>query len=133
MQDNPIASAILGVGIDITDVARIRNMLDKYADTFLQKTYTQTEIDLCKKKGSAELSFAARFAAKEAVVKSLGTGFRDGITPKSIEILNNELGAPIVNLDKNATLALERIGGKKILVSLTHLKDYAQAIAIVSK
>ena len=124
---------VVGVGVDLTDVARIRSMLEKYPDTFLARTFTDAEIAYCAPRANKAEAFAARFAAKEAVVKALGTAFRGAITPKSIGIENSENGAPCAVLDSAATDALRAIGGEKVLVSLTHLKDYAQADAVAGK
>ena len=124
---------VVGVGVDLTDVARIRSMLEKYPDTFLARTFTDAEIAYCAPRANKAEAFAARFAAKEAVVKALGTGFRGAITPKSIGNENSENGAPCAVLDSAATDALRAIGGEKVLVSLTHLKDYAQAVAVAVK
>lgn len=124
---------VVGVGVDLTDVARIRSMLEKYPDTFLARTFTDAEIAYCAPRANKAEAFAARFAAKEAVVKALGTGFRGAITPKSIGIEISETGAPRAVLDSAATDALRAIGGEKVLVSLTHLKDYAQAVAVAVK
>ena len=76
---------------------------------------------------------AARFAAKEAAVKALGTGFCGGITPKSVWIENDGLGAPIARFDSAFQSKMDALGAKKLCVSITHLKDYAQAIAIISR
>ncbi len=125
--------AIVGIGTDIVDVERIASLIEKYGDTFLKKTFTDSEIDACKNRADSAQKFAARFAAKEAMAKALGTGFRDDITLKSLSIKNDELGAPIAVLDSNAQNALEKLGAKKILVSLTHIKNLAQAFAIATK
>ncbi len=127
-------ASICGVGIDIVDVARIKKLLENYKTTFLEKTFTQAEIDYCKKCSSPELHFAARFAAKEAMVKALGTGFSANITLKSVSVENDtQTSAPIAVLDDVAKKRMKELGAKKMLISLTHLKDYAQAIAILSK
>lgn len=126
-------SAIVGVGIDLCDVARIETMLTKYGDKFLEKTFSAEEIEYCQKFSSPAQHYAARFAAKEAMVKALGTGFDGAITMKSVCIAKDELNAPVAVLDANAQTRLKEIGANKMLVSLTHLKDYAQAIAIATK
>ncbi len=125
--------AIVGIGTDITDVERIASLIEKYGDTFLKKTFTDCEIQACKNHANSAQKFAARFAAKEAMAKALGTGFRGDITLKSLSIKNDDLGAPIAVLDCNAQKALEKLGAKKMLVSLTHIKNFAQAFAIASK
>ncbi len=134
MLNNQDNAYICGVGIDITDVARIKKMLEKYGDSFLARTFTEAEIQYCKNRAAAEMHFAARFAAKEAMVKALGTGFSADITLKSVSVENDtDTGAPRAVLDEAAQKRMCQLGAKKMLISLTHLKDYAQAIAIASK
>ena len=125
--------AIIGVGIDLADVARIESLLEKYGDAFLEKTFAECEIKYCKKCANPALHFAARFAAKEAAVKALGTGFSGGITPKSVWIENDALGAPTARFDAAVEKRMAALNAKNMHVSLTHLKDYAQAIAILSR
>ena len=67
------------------------------------------------------------------MAKALGTGFSDGVSPRGIAIENAPSGAPLARLDEAAQRAMEKIGGKRVLVSLTHLKDYAQAVAVITK
>jgi len=127
------ASDAVGVGIDLVDVARIENMLARYGRTFLEKTFTEAEISHCSKLAAPHIHYAARFAAKEAVVKALGTGFSDDISMKSISVENDSRGAPLALLDAAALARMKELGANKVLISLTHLKDYAQAIAVLSK
>ncbi len=130
---NNIAS-VIGVGIDIVDVARIQKLLTNHEGSFLERTFTEVEIQYCKKFANSAQHFAARFAAKEAMVKALGTGFVGNITLKSVSVENNQdTSAPIAVLDNFAKQRMKELGATKMLISLTHLKDYAQAIAILSK
>lgn len=124
---------VVGVGIDLADVARIRGLLEKYGKSFLSKTFADAEAAHCMARANPAEALAARFAAKEAVAKALGTGFSAGVSPKGIAIENAPSGAPLARLDEAAQAAMEKIGGKRILVSLTHLKDYAQAVAVITK
>lgn len=125
---------VVGVGIDLVDIARIRKLLENYPDSFVERTFTPTEIAYCKRAAEPALHFAARFAAKEAMVKALQTGFAEQITLKSVSVENNpQTHAPVAVLDAHATEQMQKLGGKKMLISLTHLKDYAQAIAIITK
>lgn len=134
MQNKPQSDcAVVGIGTDIADVARIKSLIEKYGNAFLEKTFTASEIAYCKAKADAPLHFAARFAAKEAMVKALGTGFRDALTPKSVSVENDGLGAPFALLDEAARKRLEEIGARKMLVSLSHLKEYAQAFAVATR
>ena len=74
-----------------------------------------------------------RFAAKEAVAKALGTGFSEGVTPRGIVVVKTPSGAPQVELDAPSKKIMDSLGGKKIFLSLTHTKDYAQAFAIITR
>lgn len=127
-------AGVVGVGIDLVDVARIEKMLKNYREAFLARTFTRDEIDYCEKFSAPAQHYAARFAAKEAMAKALGTGFSGAITLKSVAVKNaDSTSAPVATLDCAAQKAMEKLGGKKMLVSLTHLKDYAQAIAVITK
>lgn len=124
---------VISVGIDLVDVARIARMRASYGESFLSRTFTEPEIAYCAKYADSDIHYAARFAAKEAVVKALKTGFTGRINLKSVWVENSDSGAPIVCLDKFAKARLAEMGASKVEVSLTHLKDYAQAIALVLK
>ena len=124
---------VVGIGIDLADVARIRGLLEKYGKSFLSRTFAEAEAAHCMARANPAEALAARFAAKEAVAKALGTGFSAGVSPKGIAIENAPSGAPLARLDEAAQRAMEKIGGKRVLVSLTHLKDYAQAVAVITK
>lgn len=127
-------SQIIGVGIDLTDVARIKNMLEKYGYTFLSRTFTPAEIEYCSRFSDPSTHYAARFAAKEAMAKALGTGFSEGITPTELSVANDpKTSAPTAVLDGAAAEKMRSLGASKMLVSLTHLKDYAQAFALLVK
>lgn len=121
--------AVVGVGTDIVDVSRISNMIEKYGDSFLKKTFTDSEINYCSAFSDSQLHFAARFAAKEAMAKALGTGFRRELSLKGLSLENDSLGMPLAVLDSAAKAALAKIGGKKMSVSISHLKEYAIAFA----
>lgn len=128
-----LSGEVVGVGIDLADVARIRGLLEKYGKSFLSKTFADAEAAHCMARANPAEALAARFAAKEAVAKALGTGFSAGVSPRGIAIENAPSGAPFARLDEAAQSAMEKIGGKRVLVSLTHLKDYAQAVAVITK
>lgn len=124
---------IAGVGIDICDVARIESLIKRHGDAFLKKIFTDAEIAYCSGRADSAQRYAARYAAKEAMAKAIGTGFSGGITPRGLSVENDAGGAPYAVLDAAATEAMRARGAKKMLVSLTHLKEYAQAIAILSR
>lgn len=125
--------AAVSVGIDLVDVARIADLRKRYGRAFLERTFCGFEISYCEKFSNPDIHYAARFAAKEAVAKALQTGFADGVSLAGIGVKISEGGAPSVWLDAPAQERLEALGASKILISLAHLKDYAQAIALAVK
>lgn len=111
-------------GVDIIEVKRIQDAIERQGDVFLNKVYTKNEIDYCKNTGKMEYQhYAARFAAKEAIYKAISTRIneQDDIFNK-IEIQNNEIGKPSANLDR-----VNISGIIDMDISLSHLKDYAMA------
>ena len=134
MPDNiPTSPCIVGIGTDLTEVARIKKLMDDHGDSFLKKVFTAAEIEYCKARPAPEIHYAARFAAKEAVAKVLGTGFDSRVSLSGISVEKDELGAPYVVLNDAAKSRLEEIGAQKILLSITHTKELAQAFALASK
>lgn len=127
-------SAVIGVGTDLADVARIKKLVEKYGEAFLKRTFTPAEIAYCGRFADAATHYAARFAAKEAMAKALGTGFSEGITPLGLSLENDpETSAPKAVLDGAAREKMRSLGASKMLVSISHLKDYAQAFAVLAK
>lgn len=112
-----------GIGIDMVDIARFGRYAGKPESAFCQRVYTDYEREYIKDRGPATM--AGLFAAKEAVAKALGTGFA-GISPKEIEITHGETGAPQVKLRGRAG---EAARGKAVIVSITHTKTAAAAVA----
>lgn len=120
---------IIGLGTDIVEIGRIRAAIAKN-ERFLRRVYTQQEIDYCQKKSCPEASFAARFAAKEAVSKAFGTGI-GAIQWLDMEIVNGQSGQPVVHLlGKCAMIAQER-QVKAVHLTLSHTEQYAVATAIL--
>ena len=115
------------VGNDIIEVNRIKKLINKYDEKFLNKVYTEKEIEYCNKKNESKyLSYAARFAAKEAVYKAISDVFGKSIEWKKIEILKQDNGRPIVNLfDLNNKINC-------IDISISHVREFAIATVIVS-
>jgi len=120
--------AVISIGVDICEVSRIRNIEEKHHKRFLQKVYTQAEIGYCLSKKSRHNSFAARFAAKEALLKALGTGLTSGLQWKEIEVYNDKLGKPHFKFYGQTALI---IGGRNVLLSLSHSDDNAIAFVII--
>jgi holo-[acyl-carrier protein] synthase len=119
---------ILGIGTDIIEVERVKNAMNKPG--FKQKVFTEREIAYCDKAVNAQ-NYAARGAAKEAFFKALGTGWRDQMEITDVEIINNESGKPEIILYGKVLRVFTAMGGKKIHVSLSHIKDTAIAYVII--
>jgi len=120
---------IQGIGTDIIEVARVEGAISRYGQKFLDRCFTQAEQKYCLKFKESQRNFAGRFAAKEAIVKALGTGFGEEIAWLEIEVLNNESGGPVVKLQESASV---RFGNPEVKISISHCKEYATAFAVVS-
>jgi holo-[acyl-carrier protein] synthase len=121
-----------GVGIDIVEVRRIEQALDRWGDAFVMRLFTPAEDERARPPRARSARLAARFAAKEAVMKALGLGWR-AMGWREIEILNDPLGKPTVTLRGGAKRAADRQGIATVLVSLSHTRDlaFASAVAVV--
>lgn len=120
---------ILGLGIDVVHISR----LDRWQKTegLFERFFHKEEIDTARKRGPGMvMSLAARFAAKEAFGKALGTGL-SGIVLRDIKVVNNYNGKPGMELFGTALKAMEKLGGEKVFLSLTHEKDNAIAVAVI--
>lgn len=120
---------VISIGNDIIEIDRIRKASEKNP-RFLDRILTDSEKDYCFNGGSSYASVAARFAAKEALVKALGTGF-SACSFLDIEIINDAKGRPEVFLKGPALELFKEIGGQEILLSLSHSKDYALANLLI--
>jgi holo-[acyl-carrier protein] synthase len=120
---------IVGLGIDIAEVDRIERAIRRYGQRFLQRVFTPAEIDYCQSKANVFERFAGRFAAKEAAMKAIGTGWRRGVSWRDFEVVREPSGRPIIRFSGVAADFAERLGMKRALVSITHTS--AQAIAQV--
>jgi holo-[acyl-carrier protein] synthase len=118
---------ILGVGNDIVEVARIKAILSRHPQRFLDRVFTPHEQDYCLKRKDPALHLAARFAAKEAIVKALGTGFSQGLSWLDIEIRNDAKGKPVASF---SPFAKELFGDLLLHISMSHCHQYATAVAI---
>ena len=124
---------IFGTGIDIIEVDRIKNSIQKYSDRFKKKIFTQKEIDYCHSQADPAKHFAARFTVKEAVLKCFGTGMTVAIFWKDIEVDKLNSGQPVLNLYGNGKELFNQLNLKHIHISITHDKTYAVAHAIAEK
>ena len=122
---------ILGLGTDMIEISRIERSVEQFGERFLHRVFTSGEIAYCqrKKKHAAE-SFAARFAAKEAGAKALGTGISRGVTWKEIEVRREPSGRPTLHLTGRARELADQIGIARLSLSLTHSRDLALAVVV---
>ncbi|MDQ3042666.1 MAG: holo-ACP synthase [Acidobacteriota bacterium] len=124
---------IISIGIDIIEVYRIRETISR-TPRFLERVYTESERAYCESKGAAAAqSYAARFAAKEAFLKALKTGWRGKITWHDIEIVSGESGVPSLKIQGEAQNILENLGANQIHLSLSHTTEHAVAQVILER
>ena len=121
-------SQSMWIGVDIIEIDRIERAVNRWGQRFLQRIYTKEELDYCR--GRIQ-SLAVRFAAKEAVMKALGTG-RSDVSWCDVEVVSNARKAPGVNLHKRAQIYAERIGATQFVLSVSHSKHYAVAFVVAS-
>jgi holo-[acyl-carrier protein] synthase len=122
---------VLGLGIDIIEIVRVKKSIEKYGDKFLSKVFTEGEINYCDKKFNKYQHYAARFAAKEAVYKALASGWKEGLRWKDIEIQNDSSGMPSVNTQGKLHSFLSK--DTQLRISISHSETYVTAVAIIFK
>ena len=123
---------ILGIGVDIIQNKRLKNLI--FSKTFLSRTFSKNEIKISKKISSKTNYFSKRFAAKEAFAKSIGTGFRDNLNFKDIEILNDKKGKPFYLKSKKIDTIVKKkfkIKNFNLFLSISDEKDYSIAFTII--
>ena len=128
--------SVLGTGIDIVDNYRLKKLLFKKKSNFKNKIFTNNEIAYCEKKSNITNCYSKRFAAKEAFVKALGTGFRKNINFNDIEVLKNHYGKPYLLINKKVINKIKtsfKVKKFNILLSISDEKKYAIASVIISK
>lgn len=123
----------LGVGIDIIEVSRIQKELSKENEGFKDRVFTKGEITYCESQASKAQNYAARFAAKEAFFKALGTGWSKGFAWTDVEIMRDDLGKPYIITHGKTKDFLREKNISTIHVSLSHIKDTATAIVSLEK
>jgi holo-[acyl-carrier protein] synthase len=124
---------IVGLGVDIVDIRRMRLALERQGDRFIQRIYTEGEQRYCRGHRDQAPCFAARFAAKEALFKALGTGWARGVTWRDVEVQNDERGAPRLVLSGRAAELSQELGSRDVHISLSHSEESAIAIVILEK
>ncbi len=121
---------IVGLGTDIVEIERIREMIDRHGDSFVQRIFTPAEVAYCQQRKHSAEPFAGRWAAKEAVMKVLGTGFVQGTHFQEVEVLNEESGKPLIVLHGSTGELAKRLGIGTVLITISHCREYATATAI---
>jgi holo-[acyl-carrier protein] synthase len=122
---------IVGTGVDITEVPRIKASLGRFGERFLRRVFTPDEVRYCLGKPNAEERLAARFAAKEAGMKAIGTGLRHGITWHDVEVVRIPGQRPILKFHGRAAEFAARLGCKRVHLSLSHTAEHAIAYVIL--
>jgi holo-[acyl-carrier protein] synthase len=122
---------VIGIGTDLIEIARIAQSVERFGERFLERIYTPREIAYCQRKRSSAESLAARFAAKEAAAKALGTGINHGIGWLDLEVVREPSGKPTLQLSGRAAKRARQLGVATINLSLTHSKDIAMAFVIM--
>lgn len=121
---------VLGIGTDIVECLRIAKMIERHGELFINRVYTDHEIEYCRARKAATQHYAGRWAAKEAVMKALGTGWRRGISWRDIEVRNEPSGQPLLALRGGTRDVLEESGIRDILISISHCRSHATAYAL---
>ena len=124
---------ILGTGVDIVEIDRVKKAANKWKDKFLTRVFTNNELKYANGKKFSYQHLAARFAAKEAVLKALGNGWTNRVEWKDIEIWNDASGKPNVRLSGEVQKVCKKLGVNDILISMSHTRTYAVANAILIK
>ena len=122
--------SIIGHGVDLVETARITELCQRHGDRFLNRVFTDAERDYAQSSKRRDEHLAARFAAKEAVLKALGTGWRTGIAWRDVEVGRQASGRPFVTLSGGARDVALMLGVSEVQVSLTHTESHAMASAI---
>ena len=122
---------IVGTGVDLAEVPRIEKSIARFGDKFLRRIYTPAEIAYVERKANRFERYAARFAAKEAGMKAIGTGWRRGVTWQDFEVANLPSGKPTLRLHGVAARFADKLGVKNIALSITHTAELGMAHVIL--
>jgi holo-[acyl-carrier protein] synthase len=122
---------ILGIGVDLCEVDRIAEAIARHGERFLTRIYTEAERTYCESKPNRMERFAGRFAAKEAAMKAIGTGWRRGVAWRDFEVTRAATGQPMIVFGGVARKIADQLGVKRALVSITHIKSMAMAQVVL--
>ena len=124
---------VKGIGVDIVNVDKLDSSIKRWGRRFLKHIFTAREIEYCQSRYAGTLHFAGRFAAKEAALKALGTGWQNGIHLKQIEILNGSLGAPEIKLFGQAMKRAQELGIDRFHLSISHNDQQAVSVVVAEE
>jgi holo-[acyl-carrier protein] synthase len=116
------------IGVDLIEVARVRSAISRYDGRFLNRIYTQEEVESCAARATRYLAYAARFAAKEAFFKALGTGLSGGVSWQDVAVVGDEHSRPKIAVKGKARTLL---GERRVQLSLSHTREYAIAVVVI--
>ena len=122
---------IVGTGIDLAEVPRIEASIARFGDRFLRRIFTEAEIHYCESKANRVERYAARFAAKEAAMKAIGTGWNHGVTWRDVEVCRQPGARPTIAFHGKAAEFASKLGALHVALSLSHTKEYAIAQVIL--
>lgn len=122
---------VKGIGVDLVQIPRMRRVVERWQDRFLRRVFTDAELAYCRKRRDPVPHLAARFAAKEAALKALGIGLRLGVSWRELEVRRERGQAPVLLLSGKSLKIGQALGGRRLLVSLTHDGDYALAQCVL--
>jgi len=122
---------IIGIGTDIVDNSRIESVISRHGEKFTKRLFSESERKHFLKFNSSAQSIGASFAAKEALVKALGTGFRYGISFSDMEVVRDSRGKPVMKLSGRTEEFFRRTGGGKIHLSISHEKSHSLAVVVI--
>jgi|SRR5581483_3902136 len=122
---------IVGTGIDIAEVPRIAESIERFGDRFIHRVFTEGEIQYCDSKANSSERYAARFAAKEAAMKALGTGWNHGVRWRDVEVVRKPGTRPTIQFHGKAAEFAARLKTKNVSLSISHTRDQAIASVIL--
>ncbi len=122
---------IVGLGIDIIRIKRLENGINQFGNRYINKIYTCAEIDYCQKYRNAIEHFAGKFSVKEAFMKAIGAGIKQGVWFRDIEVLNYETQKPYIKVYNKAAEYYHKLNSPAIHISITHTEDNAAAVVIL--
>ena len=124
---------LVGTGIDIVNIDRIERLMGRWGDPFLGRVFTEKEIVWCQRRARPPECFATRFAAKEAFLKAIGWGLRNGIQWTDIEVENDPMGKPMLSFHRKAKEVCETLRINKAFLTLSHDRPYAVAHVLLEE